>query len=391
MLTRLTALLLLVEFLDEVVSGIPALGAPQIQQGFGVSYGQAAGWLIFAFGLGGLAEAPVLLLAEGRARGRFVRGGLFALGALSLAAAFAPSYPLLFVTLACWGLASGVGVSLSQATLMDVHPERRERMLTRWVLLGELGDLTTPVLLAGLALVALGWRSAFALGGALFVVAALALPATIPRGRTEHEHAQLRWRGALRDALGAPRLWFWLAGAMLCSLLDEIFVAFGSLYLRDGLGAGVAQRSLVFACSAAGGMVGLALQDRLLERFSAPRLLVAEAVLTAAVLVAWIEAPSVPLSAALAVALGASCAGLYPLAQARAYAALPGRGATVAAMASAFGWLELGVPALLALVADLLGLRVVLWLLLAQPLGVLALLAVDRRMTRREAGEGHSR
>jgi FSR family fosmidomycin resistance protein-like MFS transporter len=379
-MTRLVAVLLAVEFLDELVSGIPPLASPELQANFQVSYGQAAGWLVFAFGLGALAETPVLLFSEGRDRRRFVRGGLLAVAAVSFGAASAPSYPVLFAALALWGLASGVGVSLSQATLMDAHPEQRERALTRWVFLGALGDLATPALLAGLAALTLGWRSGFGAGGVLFVIAALALPRTFPRAAGDprgEEGAPLR--AALRDASAAPRLWLWLAGAMLCSLLDEVFLAFGALYLRDRLSADLAARSLVFTCFMAASLPGLALQERLLSRVTGRTLLAVEAALTALFLVAWIEAPSLLWSAIFATALGACVPGLYALAKARAFAALPARSATVVALSSLFGWLDLLLPAGLALVADAFGLRVTLWLLLAQPLGLLLIAALDRR------------
>jgi hypothetical protein len=47
-LIRLVPLLVAVAFLDELASGIPFVGAPEIRSEFGVSYTQAAGWLLLA-------------------------------------------------------------------------------------------------------------------------------------------------------------------------------------------------------------------------------------------------------------------------------------------------------------------------------------------------------
>ena len=88
----------------------------------------AAGWVLTAFGLlAVIVEPPIFMLADRYPRRWFVCGGLGALGAVCVAAGLAPSYGWLLVALLLFGPASGVGVGLAQATLMDVHPDRRER------------------------------------------------------------------------------------------------------------------------------------------------------------------------------------------------------------------------------------------------------------------------
>jgi MFS family permease len=384
---RLTLALLFVGFLDELGSGIPGLGAPEIQSGFDVSYGMAAGWLQWAFLVLALVlEPPLMLLADRYPRRRFVLGGLLALAASSWLAALAPTYALLFAALALWGASSGVGVSLSQATLMDAHPERRERMMARWTLLGSIGDLATPALFALLALFALGWREAFGVAGALFGVAALALWRRLPRVERSPEAeavaSAVPIRRALVEALGNRTLLLWLGAAALCSLLDEILIAFGTLHLRDALGAGVPERSLVFGCLMAGGILGLAGVAPLLDRFDPVRVLVASSGLCVVAYVAWVLAGSVPVSAGLAAVVGATSSVLYPIAKAQAYRALPDRSATVLAVASLFRWADLLILPGLALVADAFGLLPVMLLLAAQPVGILAIALARSRTDR---------
>jgi MFS family permease len=384
---RLTLVLLYVEFLDELGSGVPGMGAPEIQAGFDVSYGMAAGWLQMAFLVLALVLVPpLMLLADRYPRRRFVLGGLVGLAVCSWLAALAPSYALLFLALAFWGVSSGLGVSLSQATLMDAHPERRERMMARWVLLGSVGDLATPALFALLALLAFGWREAFLVAGALFGVAALALPRRFPRARgdgtQDPEPTPVPVRRALAEALRNRTLLWWLGGAALCTLLDEILIAFGTLHLRDALGAGVAERSLVFGCLMAGGIAGLLAADRLLGRFDPVRLLAASAALCAVAYLSWLFAESLAASAGLAVVVGCTGSLLYPITKAQAYRALPQRSATVAALASLSGWADLLILPLLALLADAAGLLPVMLLLAAQPLGILALALARLRTTR---------
>jgi len=103
----LTALLIGVDFLDEWSSGIPAVASPDLQREFGVSYGMAAGWVLTAFGLlAVIVEPPIFVLADRYPRRWFVCGGLGALGAVCVAAGFAPSYGWLLVALLLFGPAS---------------------------------------------------------------------------------------------------------------------------------------------------------------------------------------------------------------------------------------------------------------------------------------------
>ena len=92
-LGTLAWLLVGVDFLDELASGVPGLGTPGIQTDLGVSYGMAAGWLQAALLLAVVAlEPPLLLLADRYPRRRFVVGGLVVLALLTAAAGFAPGF-----------------------------------------------------------------------------------------------------------------------------------------------------------------------------------------------------------------------------------------------------------------------------------------------------------
>jgi predicted MFS family arabinose efflux permease len=373
----LIPLLLGMPFLDELGSGIPGVAAPDIQTAFGVSYGMAAGWLQMAFGLLAIVvEPPVFLLADRYPRRRFVCGGLVVLGLLTLAGGLVPSFWLLFVVLLLWGPASGTAVSLAQATLVDALPEARERAMARWTLLGELGDLGTPLLFLLLAWVGLGWRAAFLAMGVGMLGYVLPLwRQRFPdddRGDSEPEdHVPLR--EALLSALRSRRLLFWLIAAQLCVLLDEIFVAFGALYLRDHLGAGVEERSLVLGACMLGGIPGLVLAERLLRSVRPVPLLAGTAGVGVVVYFAWMAAPSLWVSALAMFAVGATAATHYPLAQAQAYRALPGRSGTVVAVSTLISPLGVAAPFLIGLVADGVGLTAALAVLALQPLGLLAM------------------
>lgn len=354
---------------------MPFVGAPAIRESFTLSYALAAGGTLAAIQLLSLLVEPALfVLADGYPRKPFVCGGLAAMALACLIAAAAPGYAVLLAALALYGPASGCGVTLSQAALMEGHPEERERLMARWTLLGAAGDLAAPALFSLLALLALSWRAAFAVAAAGLLLHAIALwrrPFPQHGSRPASEGERVRIPEAIRGALGNRELLAWLAGVWLCGLLDEILVAFGSLHLRDRLGASVHERSLILMLCTAGSMVGLAIADRLLARVRPLRLLRACAAGGAAAYVAWVFAPSVAASSVLLFLTGLLCAPLYPIAMAQAYRALPGQPGMVNAMGHLFGPLDLLAPLLLGAVADSFGLAAALALLGAQPMGLL--------------------
>src|SRR5690606_17441902 len=173
------------ELLDELYSGVPSIGAPAIQRDLGASYQEAAWALLLVPTLVALAIEPALfLLADRHGRAWFVRGGALAMALAAFAAAAAPSIPVLTAAVALSFVATGAAVTTAQAALVDVHPHDRERVMTRWTMMGVLGDLAAPALAAALAAASLGWRGAYLVVGAAVGVWAIALMRVrFPAGR----------------------------------------------------------------------------------------------------------------------------------------------------------------------------------------------------------------
>jgi MFS family permease len=382
--------LLFVDFLDEFASGMPTVGIPGMQSDFEIRYSTAA-FLIFTGPLfvGWLLEPPLFLLADRYPRKLFVCGGLFAMGAIDVVIGLSGGFYVVAGALLVSAAASGVGVSLSQATLMDLYPEDRERLMTRWVFMGAVGDLAAPALFWLLALVAWGWREAFLVSGCLILVYAAMLSRQSFADTRQPALQRQETRPAeddepepsIREALGAAfrdrRLLVWLFGSWLCGLLDELLVAFGALHMRDNLDADSATRSVILMCWMLGGVLALPVLERLLVRFEPLKLLMLASVGTTISYLAWLLADDVISSGVWMFATGVFSVALYPLAKAQAYRALPGRSGMLNAMAHVFTPLDLLLPLLLGVIADRFGLVPALAILLAQPIG-LFLIALSR-------------
>ena len=313
-----------------------------------------------------------------------------------LAAAAAPSYPVLLAALALYGPGSGLGTGLAESALAAADPARREAALARWNLAGTIGDLLAPAALAAAVALGLGWRGALAAVAALTVLHAIALARTpqpaAGAGPDEEEvpGAGTALGAAIRAAVGAPALLGWTVATALCSFLDEVLVSFGALWLDAQLGASPAERAAVFVAWEVGAIAGSVALERLVHRAAPRTLLLGAGLGSLASYVAWLAAPGWQASAAAAAVSGLFTAAHYPLLKARAFAALPGRPELVQAVGSAVGALDLAIPVAVGLVADRAGLLAAMALLAAQPVGVVVA-ALASRTARAPAPERTAR
>jgi MFS family permease len=384
-LPTLMLALLFVDFIDEFSSGVGPIGTPGLRAEFALRYSVAAFVIFTGPRLAGLIlEPPLFLLADRHPKKWFICGGFVAMGLIDLTIGFSTTFVVVAAALMLSGVASGAGVSLSQAALMDTYPADRERLMTRWVFMGAAGDLATPALFWLLALFALGWRSAFMITGAMVLVYSVVLlrqrfPPQAPQAEDDDEIPILE---ALRLAFRDRKLLMWLFASWTCGLMDELLVAFGALHLRDGLGADSETRSLILMAMMAGALLGLALLDRLLARFDPLKLLTTSCVGTTVSYLAWLSATDPVSSGFWIFSSGLFIGTLYPLAKAQAYRALPGRSGMLNAIAHVFTPLDLLMPIAMGLIADRFGLLPALALLLLQPLSLFAIALTQLRTAR---------
>jgi FSR family fosmidomycin resistance protein-like MFS transporter len=365
------ATLLAIELLDELVFGAREAAWPLVRDDLSLSYSEI-GLLLAVPSLVAIVVEPVLGVAAVTWRRRLlvVGGGGFFAGALAVAAG-AGTFWALLIAFSVLYPASGAFVSLSQAALMDLGPERREHNMARWTLAGALGAVVGPLALAAFAWAGLGWRGLFA--GLALVALALAVRARrVPEdGNGERLHV----RDALR-VLTRREVFRWLFLLELSDLMLDVFLGFLALYLVDEAGASVATGGLAVAVWTSAGLVGSAAAIPFLQRVDGLRYLRGSAALTALFFVAFLAFPGLVVKVVLLSGIAVANAGWYPVLQARLYGAL-GEASGLALTVGALFPLNAVLPLAIAAIAERYGLTVALWPLLAAPAALL--LFVPRR------------
>jgi FSR family fosmidomycin resistance protein-like MFS transporter len=302
-----------------------------------------------------------------------VGGGLVFAAALVLAALASSAW----TPLAAFALlypASGAFVSLSQASLKDLEPTRREHNMARWTVAGSIGAIVGPLLVAAAAWAQLGWRGLFL---ALAVVT-LAVVAGLRSVRGRGAGAErLHVRDALR-AIARREVLRWLLLLELGDLLLDVFVGFLALYLVDVAGASHAAAGLAVAVSAGAGLAGSAAMIPLLRRVDGLRYLRVSAIAAAGLFVAFLVVPGVAAKLAILAALAVVNAGWYPVLQARLYDTLGGASGLVLTAGTLFP-LYAVLPLAVAAIAERWGLAAALWPLLLASAALLALVPRRRR------------
>jgi MFS family permease len=355
--------------------GLLPASTPELAAAFGLSGAAAATVALVApIVLCALVEPRLVLAADRSAdRRRWVWAGAAALIAGTLVLAGARAAWLAALALALYVPVWSAGLATAQNVLVEAAPAEVERAMTRWTIAASLGDLAAPALLAVVALAGGGWRAAFVVVAVLAAGAALAvrpLPARVssPRADAAEDADASAGRASLLEALRRPRLVAWLLATWVCTLLDEIFVAFAVLGLAARHHASTGGRALVLAAFLGAGTLSLLVLERWLARLDGRRTLAWLGGLGTIAYLAWWLAPTLAWSAALAALVGATSAGQHPLAKAQAFRAAPDDPALVNALDAALGVVDLALPFGLALAASMWGVRAVLLLLVAQPL-----------------------
>jgi FSR family fosmidomycin resistance protein-like MFS transporter len=367
--------LLAAEVLDELVFGAREAAWPLVRQDLGLSYAELGLLLGLSTYGGTLLEPFVGILGDTRWRRRVVLGGGLGFALALLLFAAAESFWVMLVALLLLFVGAGAFVSLGQATLMDLDPEARERNMARWSVAGGVGAVVGPLVIAGVAGIEGGWRSAFV---AFAVVAVVEV--VLVASRWPHAITPSAVRPSVRRALGAvrrPTVLPWLVVLELANLMTDVFLAFVALYFVDEVGTSAGAGGVAVAVWTGAGLVGGLGIVAMLRRVAGLSYLRVSALLALVLYPAFLLVPTAGAKLVLVAALGLVTAGWYSIPKARLYAAMPGQSGAAITLGSLAGVIRAAAPLAIGLVAERSGLGTAMWLLLVAPLGLLLLLPRD--------------
>lgn len=406
-------LLLLIEFLDEFVFGVREAAWPLIRTDLNLTYAQIGVLLGVPGIVSSLVEPVIGVLGDTWRRRVLILGGGVVFALALLMAGASRSYALLLLAFILLYPASGAFVSLAQATLMDLAPDRREWNMARWTFAGSLGVVLGPLALSAAAVLAWGWRPLL-MGSALLALAVVLVALRLRSGtaprmaiatasdstasdpvstcdsvpdpetggsaptldlppETESAGLGALWVG-LKGAVGAlrrPDVRRWLALLQFSDLMLDILLGYLALYLVDVAGANPRQASTAVAVWTGLGLLGDFLIIRLLTRVEGLRYLRLSAAFELGFYAAFLLVPNWGAKLVMLGLLGLLNAGWYAILQAQLYTALPGQSGTAIAVSNVVGLAGSLVPLTLGLIAQRWGLRPTMWLLALGPIALL--------------------
>ena len=305
-----------------------------------------------------------------------------------VAVAGARSFVVLLAAFTVFFPASGAFVSLTQAELMDVWPDRQPQVMVRWDLAGSTGAVAGPLLLAAVLAAGGGWRVAYLVLAAVAAVTWLGTCRCEPRavspaaptpaaaadatGDPEPSAASI---SRLRAVLAALRDWStvrWACVTVVADLLVDVLTGFLALYLVDVAHLTPAIAALAIAVRLASGLAGDAALVFVLDRVTDVTVLRASAAAAALLYPGFLLVPGPAAKLVVLAVLSAATAPWYPLLQARLYGSLPGRSSVAVTLSSAAGLAGGLGPLAVGLIAEAAGLSWALAVPAVVPVAVLA-------------------
>jgi DHA1 family inner membrane transport protein len=380
--------LLAAGFADETVSFLPFGALEPLRRDLDLSYTRAAVLLGLYPGIG-LVGGVFGVLADRHSRRIIAAGGALGYAAGLLLFAAGAGFWTLVAAIALMGFAGDAMVRATDVALVDVAGDRIELAVARATLLGAIGDLAGPALLAACLATGLGWRAAFVVAGLGMagyglLLASQPLPAPSRPARAGPD-GEARPRGDLVAVVRDRRVLRLGLLSALVDVFDEPFLAFAIAYLIATRGQPAEIAALTAGMGLAGGVVAAAWASRVERREITVRT-------PAALLVGGVGAivlAAHPLVAALGAAgVGAAVSLAWISLEARVLTLRPGQAGTTSAVVSAVAQVAVLVPLVAGVVADRAGITAVLLVYLVLAVAFAAVNWRDRGPRAGDAAEG---
>src|SRR5947208_1929721 len=248
--------------IDELIAGFPVVGIPLLRAKLGLSYEQV-GLLFTVAGLVAMVLEPMInLLSDQGSKKRWILSGLAIFVVAPLIAGYAGNYAILLLAFVLAAPAGALVVGLAQAALIDLDPQQSLRTMTRWTLLGGIGDFLSPLTVAIVVSLGFGWTALCWIEALCWLTIILVLlPQRLSKPKLTLEEAATatpapKLLESLRQAVRDPELLHWAVLALIPTMVDEIFLTNVTLYMSDVLHASEALIGFMLTISLVGTIIG---------------------------------------------------------------------------------------------------------------------------------------
>lgn len=323
---RAVAIAFTARFVDELLSGAWTVLAPTFRRAFGLSLFQV-GLLFQVVEWVALAIEPVAASTiDHSPRRRLIAGGAALITASVAVMAAAPTYAVLLLGFAVYGIGSGPLCHTADIVVLESFPDDGERAYSRSTMLDTLGGLLGPGIVSATLALGLSWRWALAVCVAVGVLHTLAASqATYPAPPRQRDEGESVLR-ALVTGVKAAVAHAEIRRALLVLLAFDVFEAaflLKYLWLHDDVGLSEAQVALWASLEQVIDVVALLALDRWLQERDAVRILRTSAIALSVLPAIWVAMPGLPLVIAVAIPLAFTRTLVWPLAKAQSLTVEP--------------------------------------------------------------------
>jgi MFS family permease len=250
----------------------------------------------------------------------------------------APTFGMLLLGFAIYGLASGPLAHTADVVMVEAYPDDASRIYTRSTLIDNIGALLAPLLVTVTIWLNLSWRwLMIALGFSSIIYAILILRTRFPRPINDQENegqsmGQLM-RKNIKLVLSNRTAVLWLLFLFVHEFAETPY-QFTSIWLREQAGMSQALVGLYIVVELAVGIVSLLYLDRWLAR-SSQRQIIRTACLGVLILYpAWLFLPGILTRFVLALPLNFLLTVFWPIGKSQSLASVPGNAGAVSAIHS---------------------------------------------------------
>jgi len=387
---RLVAVAFGGRFMDELLSGLPVVLMPTLRTYFGLSYSQVGLLGLTMSYVAAVVEPVAGLLIDIWKRRWLMAFGAAGIGLATVVMGIAPTFAILLLGFALYGLASGPLAHTADVVLVEAYPKAPDRIFTRATVLDTIGALLSSLLVSVTIILRLEWRWLMvSLGISSLIYAAIIVTTRFPSRQNKSQPARggsghAVWAN-LRSVIKSKRALSWLLFMFVFAVAEAPFT-FLTIWLREEAGMSQALIGLYIAVEMAVSIISLIYLDRWLARSNFRRILLFAGVGVLILYPLWLLAPGIILRFALSIPIVFLFTVFWPIGRAQSLRSVPGLGGTVTAFQSLLALVPL--PLLFGLLAESTSLTsAMFWVTMASVL-VLILVSylIPTRMPEAEIG-----